>query len=86
MVQAARAYMNSKIRSCALESCDFSGNYVELRKHARLQHPSARPVSVEYDDGDDNNGADDDGVVIIVMSHWERNRRARVLRIICVFF
>lgn len=39
----ARVFMNSKTRSCALETCSFSGNYAELRKHARLVHPSKRP-------------------------------------------
>lgn len=39
----ARKFMNSKTRSCALETCSFSGNYAELRKHARLEHPSERP-------------------------------------------
>lgn len=43
VVQPARKFMNSKTRTCALETCDFSGNYDELRKHARREHPSERP-------------------------------------------
>ncbi|XP_057772641.1 uncharacterized protein LOC130992136 [Salvia miltiorrhiza] len=39
----ARKFLNSKTRSCSLETCSFSGNYAELRKHARLEHPSGRP-------------------------------------------
>ncbi|KAI3463382.1 hypothetical protein Pfo_020045 [Paulownia fortunei] len=43
VIQPARRFMNSKTRSCSLETCSFSGNYAELRKHARLEHPSERP-------------------------------------------
>lgn len=44
---AARQYMNTKLRSCSSETCDFSGNYSELRKHARSEHPSVRPSEVD---------------------------------------
>nr|XP_027069799.1 uncharacterized protein LOC113695039 [Coffea arabica] len=47
VVQGARTYMNSGTRGCALESCDFSGNYDELRKHARIQHPWVRPMEAD---------------------------------------
>ncbi|KAL0425086.1 UNVERIFIED_CONTAM: hypothetical protein Sradi_1043400 [Sesamum radiatum] len=40
VVQPARTFMNSKMRSCSLETCGFTGNYAELRKHARLEHPT----------------------------------------------
>lgn len=43
VVYPARKFLNSKTRSCSLETCSFSGNYAELRKHARLKHPSGRP-------------------------------------------
>lgn len=43
VVKAARNFMNSKTRSCSLETCNFAGNYAELRKHARHEHPSERP-------------------------------------------
>ncbi|KAL2458739.1 uncharacterized protein Fot_30543 [Forsythia ovata] len=43
VIEPARRFMNSKLRSCSSENCNFSGNYSELRKHARLQHPSDRP-------------------------------------------
>ena len=39
--------MNSKLRSCSLESCDFIGNYSELRKHARSDHPYIQPSKVD---------------------------------------
>ncbi|KAL8522324.1 hypothetical protein ACS0TY_012462 [Phlomoides rotata] len=43
VIHPAREFMNSKTRSCSLETCSFDGNYSELRKHARLAHPSGRP-------------------------------------------
>lgn len=45
--ESARQYMNTKVRSCSSETCDFSGNYLELRKHARSEHPSVRPSEVD---------------------------------------
>lgn len=47
VVKAARNLMNSKTRSCALETCNFSGNYAELRKHARHEHPLERPSEAD---------------------------------------
>ncbi|KAJ0008382.1 hypothetical protein Pint_30058 [Pistacia integerrima] len=47
VVEAARQFMNSKVRSCSCENCDFSGSYSELRKHARSDHPSTRPTEVD---------------------------------------
>ncbi|GER27432.1 hypothetical protein STAS_03138 [Striga asiatica] len=44
VVGPARHLMNSKPRNCSLETCDFAGTYADLRKHARAQHPSARPL------------------------------------------
>uniref|UniRef100_A0A0A9EUT8 Uncharacterized protein n=1 Tax=Arundo donax TaxID=35708 RepID=A0A0A9EUT8_ARUDO len=43
----ARKYMNSKVRSCTTEACEFKGAYHELRKHARVEHPAARPMEVD---------------------------------------
>ncbi|CAN4098392.1 unnamed protein product [Withania somnifera] len=47
VVEEARKFMNSKQRSCSLETCSFNGNYGELRKHARLEHPSDRPSEAD---------------------------------------
>ncbi|KAM0026284.1 putative transcription factor C2H2 family [Helianthus debilis subsp. tardiflorus] len=49
VVEAARLFMNSKSRSCASETCDFSGTYMDLRKHARLVHPLVRPSEADPD-------------------------------------
>ncbi|EEF30846.1 uncharacterized protein LOC8258348 [Ricinus communis] len=46
VVDPARKFMNSKTRSCSYENCDFAGNYLELRKHARSDHPTVRPLEV----------------------------------------
>lgn len=43
VMHPARKFMNSKTRSCSSETCSFRGNYAELRKHARLEHPYNRP-------------------------------------------
>ncbi|KAL5823140.1 hypothetical protein ACOSQ3_021091 [Xanthoceras sorbifolium] len=47
VVEAARKFMNSKVRSCSCENCDFSGTYSALRQHARSEHPSIRPTEVD---------------------------------------
>uniref|UniRef100_A0A7N0T8J8 Uncharacterized protein n=1 Tax=Kalanchoe fedtschenkoi TaxID=63787 RepID=A0A7N0T8J8_KALFE len=45
--EPARHYMNAKHRSCACETCDFSGMYSDLRRHARVSHPLARPSEAD---------------------------------------
>ncbi|XP_031389321.1 uncharacterized protein LOC116201970 isoform X2 [Punica granatum] len=47
VVDAARRYMNAKSRSCACATCEFSGTYMDLRKHARLEHPTVRPTEAD---------------------------------------
>ncbi|XVF26634.1 hypothetical protein REPUB_Repub14bG0035000 [Reevesia pubescens] len=49
VVEPARQFMNSKARSCSSETCNFSGTYSELRKHARSDHPLVRPTEVDPD-------------------------------------
>ncbi|KAH8505247.1 hypothetical protein H0E87_012482 [Populus deltoides] len=39
--------MNAKSRSCACETCNFTGTYSDLRKHARLEHPLVRPSEAD---------------------------------------
>lgn len=46
-VKEARQYLDMKPRSCSRESCSFSGNYGELRRHARRVHPMTRPADVD---------------------------------------
>ncbi|KAJ7949802.1 Protein of unknown function (DUF1644) [Quillaja saponaria] len=47
VLKPARSYMNLKSRSCSSETCEFSGTYSELRKHARSEHPSIRPSEAD---------------------------------------
>lgn len=47
VVEEARKYLNLKHRSCSRESCSFIGNYRELRRHARRDHPTARPADID---------------------------------------
>ena len=47
VVEPVRDYLNAKKRSCMQDNCSFVGNYKELRKHVRAEHPSARPRVVD---------------------------------------
>ncbi|KAL5702514.1 hypothetical protein ACHQM5_027726 [Ranunculus cassubicifolius] len=47
IIEEARQYLDLKQRSCSLESCSFSGNYGDLRRHARRVHPTTRPAIVD---------------------------------------
>ncbi|XP_077252623.1 uncharacterized protein LOC143892029 isoform X2 [Tasmannia lanceolata] len=47
IVKEARQYLDLKQRTCSRESCSFSGNYRELRRHARRVHPMTRPTDVD---------------------------------------
>ncbi|EHA8586891.1 hypothetical protein COCNU_scaffold001126G000010 [Cocos nucifera] len=47
VVEAARAYLNNKKRSCMQDNCSFMGTYKELHKHVRSEHPSAKPREVD---------------------------------------
>lgn len=47
IVKEARQYLDLKPRSCSRESCLFTGNYRELRRHARMVHPSSRPIDID---------------------------------------
>uniref|UniRef100_A0A2P2MDZ3 Uncharacterized protein n=1 Tax=Rhizophora mucronata TaxID=61149 RepID=A0A2P2MDZ3_RHIMU len=47
VMEPARRFMNAKPRSCSCETCEFSGTYSDLRKHARLEHPLVRPSEAD---------------------------------------
>ncbi|GAB4861390.1 hypothetical protein Ancab_036573 [Ancistrocladus abbreviatus] len=47
VVKPARKFLNKKKRSCMQENCSFVGNYKQLRKHVRVEHPLARPREVD---------------------------------------
>ncbi|KAK8525025.1 hypothetical protein V6N13_016018 [Hibiscus sabdariffa] len=45
-LEPARKFLNNKARNCSSEACGFRGTYMELRKHARSDHPNVRPMEV----------------------------------------
>jgi hypothetical protein len=47
IIKEARHYLDEKSRACSREVCTFSGNYRELRRHARRDHPTTRPADVD---------------------------------------
>ncbi|KAK7246826.1 hypothetical protein RIF29_41696 [Crotalaria pallida] len=49
IVEPARDYLNSKKRTCMQDDCTFCGNYKELKKHVRAEHPLACPRTVDPD-------------------------------------
>lgn len=46
VVEPAREYLNAKKRSCMQDNCSFAGNYKEMRRHVKAEHPSARPREI----------------------------------------
>ncbi|OIW03118.1 hypothetical protein TanjilG_07270 [Lupinus angustifolius] len=47
VVEPVREYLNAKTRNCMQVSCSYVGNYKELRKHVKAEHPLARPRDVD---------------------------------------
>lgn len=47
VVDSARHFMNAKARNCSCETCNFSGTYKDLRRHARIEHPTVRPSDTD---------------------------------------
>lgn len=47
VVDKAREHLDQKKRCCAEERCVFMGAYLELRNHAQLEHPHARPSKID---------------------------------------
>jgi len=47
VIDEARLYLNSKKRCCEERECSYTGNYDELRAHAKENHPGARPSEVD---------------------------------------
>lgn len=47
LVESARKYLNKKKRTCMEENCSFVGNYKQLKKHVKVEHPLARPRKVD---------------------------------------
>lgn len=47
VVDKARGHLDEKKRCCDEVQCTFMGSYLELQKHAQLEHPHARPSKVD---------------------------------------
>lgn len=47
VVDEARLHLDQKKRCCEEEQCSFSGTYLELHKHAQLEHPHSRPSKID---------------------------------------
>ncbi|CAD6225934.1 unnamed protein product [Miscanthus lutarioriparius] len=42
-----RQYLDNKLRTCSHDSCKFTGNYEQLREHARTAHVLTKPAHVD---------------------------------------
>ncbi|GAB4854552.1 hypothetical protein Ancab_023133 [Ancistrocladus abbreviatus] len=47
IIEKARLYLDQKKRCCEEHHCTFSGTYLELQKHAQLEHPNSRPSRID---------------------------------------
>ncbi|KAG8381977.1 hypothetical protein BUALT_Bualt05G0028600 [Buddleja alternifolia] len=47
VVDKARLHLDVKNRCCQEEKCPFKGTYLELQKHAQVEHPHACPSKVD---------------------------------------
>lgn len=47
VVEPARECLNAKHRTCMQDNCSFIGNYKDLRKHVKAEHPCARPREID---------------------------------------
>ncbi|XP_044463880.1 uncharacterized protein LOC123194633 [Mangifera indica] len=47
VVDKVRTILNEKKRCCEEDQCSFTGTYVELQKHAEIEHPHSRPSKID---------------------------------------
>lgn len=47
VVNEARVRLDEKKRCCEDEQCTFTGTYMELREHAKVEHPHACPSKID---------------------------------------
>ncbi|PIN05031.1 hypothetical protein CDL12_22433 [Handroanthus impetiginosus] len=47
VVNKARVHLDAKNRCCEEEKCPFTGTYLQLQKHALVEHPHARPSKID---------------------------------------
>ncbi|KAI3468431.1 hypothetical protein Pfo_025094 [Paulownia fortunei] len=47
VVDKARMHLDEKKRCCEEEKCQYTGTYMELQKHAQVEHPHACPSKID---------------------------------------
>lgn len=47
VIDDVRRKLDGKIRSCEEEKCTYKGTYMELQKHAQLEHPHSCPSKID---------------------------------------
>lgn len=47
IIDKARLHLDEKKRCCDQEQCAFKGSYLELQKHAEVEHPHAHPSKID---------------------------------------
>ncbi|CAA0831922.1 Protein of unknown function (DUF1644 [Striga hermonthica] len=47
VVDKARAHLDERKRYCEEDKCRFSGTFIELRKHAQIEHPYSCPSKID---------------------------------------
>lgn len=47
VVNEARLHLDEKKRCCEEHQCSFNGTFIELQKHAQLEHPHSRPSRID---------------------------------------
>lgn len=47
VIDEVRKSLDEKKRSCEEEKCTYKGTYMELQKHAQLEHPHSRPSKID---------------------------------------
>lgn len=47
VVKEARLHLDEKKRCCEEDQCSYTGTFLELQKHAQLEHPHSRPARID---------------------------------------
>lgn len=47
IIENARQNLDQKKRCCEEDQCKFSGTFLELQKHAQVEHPDSRPSRID---------------------------------------
>ncbi|KAM7264945.1 hypothetical protein ACFE04_002628 [Oxalis oulophora] len=47
VIEKARLQLDKKKRCCEENKCSFKGTYLELQKHAQMEHPHSHPAKID---------------------------------------